>query len=197
MELLSRMKAGDREALGELLGRHLPGLRGYVRLHGGALLRAKEASTDIVQSVCREVLERLDEERLEYRGEAQFRAWLYEAALYKIKNRRKYWDAEQRDPGREQRAAPPDGSRAGVGWDQLLAHSTASPSEHAAREEEHAGARALLTQLPARYRQVVELAKLEGLDHAEIARRMDITEGASRMLPSRALARLATLSGDE
>jgi peptide/nickel transport system permease protein len=49
---------GDQEAVDELLVRHLPGLRTYVHLKVGGLVRAREAESDIVQSVCREVLQR-------------------------------------------------------------------------------------------------------------------------------------------
>lgn len=183
-ELFEDASRGDLTAVEELLGRHLPGLVAFVRGRWDGLPADRESASDLVQSVCRDVLERLDEERLEYRGEAEFRAWLHEAALFKIKDRHKFWRAERRDARRDAAEGEPG-----------VPHSVDSPSRAAVRREEQADARALLAQLPERYRRVVELAKLEGLEHQEIAQRMEITEGASRMLLSRALARLATLAG--
>ena len=45
----------------------------------GERLRNREDSVDIVQSVCRELVEHQDS--FEFRGESQFRSWLFTAAL--------------------------------------------------------------------------------------------------------------------
>lgn len=190
--LFREASRGDLAAAEDLLAQHLRGLEAYVRRRGADLPAGKESASDLVQSVCREVLERLQSERLEYRGPAEFRAWLYEAALLKIRGRRRYWSAQRRDPARERRPpAEPRGEaeRGGV----LPAQAGPTPSADAAAREELERARRLLGELPPRYRQVIELARVEGLRHAEIARRMGVRETASRMLLSRALARLATL----
>ena len=50
----------------------------------GPQLRAKESASDLVQSVCREVLGRLD--RFQHGGEAGFRHWLYATALRKVRD---------------------------------------------------------------------------------------------------------------
>ena len=42
----------DEASVEELLARHLPGLRAYVRLRAGPLVRAREAESDVVQSAC-------------------------------------------------------------------------------------------------------------------------------------------------
>ena len=72
--LLARVETGDAPALDALLVRHLPSLEAYVRLKAGAAVRARETLSDVVQSVCVEVLR--DADRFEYRGEAEFRHWL-------------------------------------------------------------------------------------------------------------------------
>jgi RNA polymerase sigma factor (sigma-70 family) len=56
--------------------------------------------------------------------------------------------------------------------------------------------RAAIARLPEHYREVVELAYVHGLSHAEIAARLAIHETKSRVLLSRALSRLATLGRD-
>ena len=48
-------------------------------------------------------------------------------------------------------------------------------------------------ELPEKYRGVLELHHVEGLAHAQIAERLGITEPHSRVLLSRALARLASV----
>lgn len=80
---------GDETAIERLLERHLPRLRAFVRLRAGALLRQKESHSDLVQTVCRRILE--DAAKFEYRGEASFLAWLYRAALNKMWERHRYY----------------------------------------------------------------------------------------------------------
>ena len=93
--LFERATHGDRRAFNELLALHLPGLRAWIRLRAGPVVRARESASDLAQSVCREVLDHLD--RFAYGDEPGFRAWLYTTALRKIMNRHEYYAAEKRD----------------------------------------------------------------------------------------------------
>ncbi|MFO0983416.1 MAG: hypothetical protein U1E76_17065 [Planctomycetota bacterium] len=85
--------------IAELLVRHLPGLRAFVRLRAGKVIRARESSCDLVQSVCREILQRAGQ--FQHGDEAGFRQWLYTTALRKIANRAEYYRAARRDAARE------------------------------------------------------------------------------------------------
>src|ERR1041384_6632547 len=98
-ELLAAAKHGDPRALDGLFERCLPGLRAFVRLRAGAQVRAHESCSDLVQTVCREVLVDLAGFRAD--SEAAFRQWLCSIALHKIWNRQKHWSAEKRDVARE------------------------------------------------------------------------------------------------
>ena len=60
-----------------LIARHLPSLRAFVRLRVNSFLRARESESDVVQSVCCEILQHM--QGFEYQGEARFRNWLYGA----------------------------------------------------------------------------------------------------------------------
>lgn len=84
--------------LGPLLARHLPGLHTYVRLNLGALLRSREAVSDVVQSAVREVLKNAPE--FEWRGEAAFRSFLCAVAANKILEKRRHHLAQRRDARR-------------------------------------------------------------------------------------------------
>src|SRR5262245_7080357 len=94
-----RAARGDREALELLLVRHLPRLRAFVRLRAGAAVRAQEESSDLVQSVCREVLLHADQFR--FPSESAFRNWLYTHALRKIGKRLRSHGTVKRGAGRE------------------------------------------------------------------------------------------------
>lgn len=176
--------------LEEFLRRQLPRLAGFVRRRAGALLN-KESGSDLVQSVCREVLADFGAGKLELRGETPFQRWLYQAALLKLRDRRRYWAAEQRAADlRAPAAASAADHAARAAW----LSSVASPSGELLRQEELAVVEACFAQLEPRQREVLELSRLEGKSHAEIAAQLSISEANSRMLLSRALARLTTLA---
>ncbi len=187
--LVGQLSRGDPGAVPSLLERYLDDLQTYINRHTGPALQGKETPADLVQSVCREVLEGVQRGAFEYRGEAQFRQWLYQAALHKIQMKARYHDAQKREQQREQ---PLDDCRDAHG--EVPFGSSRTPSRSAMDREEQARFLAAMAQLPHEQRQVVEWAHLEGLPHKEIARRLGISEPNSRMLLSRALARLAKIA---
>jgi RNA polymerase sigma-70 factor (ECF subfamily) len=192
-ELVAAVSSGDAGAVEALLERYLPDLRAYVARHAGDLVRAKESSADLAQSVCREVLESLRSGRLRYQGEAQFRQWLYRAALMKMMNRHRFWTAERRDARLEGAGGAGAGaseSGASSGIDARLRDS-ATPSRALELQEELELFQRAFAALPEHYREVIALHHIERLSHAEVAERLKISEPNSRMLLARALARLA------
>ena len=97
---MQRATAGDGPSVEQLLMRYLPRLRAFIRLRVDALLRQRESCSDLVQSVCRDVLEHAG--TFTYQGEECFRAWLFKAALNKILEHRRALGSEKRDVRREQ-----------------------------------------------------------------------------------------------
>lgn len=194
-ELERRVDAASRGEVGaleQLLAAFLPDLRKYLARHAGPLVSAKESSSDLAQSVCREVLERLGSERLQYRGEAEFKQWLYNAALFKIRARQRFYLAAMRDAGRDERAGANHESRESEA-PELSDPAGATPSRAAEQHEDIERMRAALAKLPPKHREVIVLAYVDGLSHKQIAERLELSEANSRVLLSRALARLATL----
>ena len=140
--LVNRASSGDVNAVAELLERLLPDVESFLRARAGAMLRAKESGQDLVQSVCREVLEDVQRGRFAYRGDAEFKQWLFGAAELKLKQRARFWRQEMRDVARE---APPalspaeQGSASGGSereFAESLYRSVFSPSGAALRQEE-------------------------------------------------------------
>jgi RNA polymerase sigma-70 factor (subfamily 1) len=177
---------GDSDAVEKLLQIHLPALNAFVRLRAGEMLRAHESSSDLVQSVCREVLANI--EHFKHPGEGAFKGWLYTTALRKICNRVEYYRAEKRDPRREVDAEALDPAH-------LLAtyRSFSSPSHRASVKEEVARIENAFAQMPDEYREVITLAHVAGLSRGEIAVQMQRSEEAVRQLLHRALVRTAEL----
>lgn len=184
-DALRRASQGDRAAIDELLQRHLPALRVFVRLQAGAKLRLRESCSDLVNSTCRELLENLD--GFEYQGEAQFRHWLCTAALHKIHERARYHDAARRDVARE--------ADVGLPVEQLY-RTLLTPSRIAVARESIERLERAFDDLPADYREVILLCRVVGLTQDEVALRMGRSVDAVRNLLHRALAHVSWLADD-
>jgi RNA polymerase sigma-70 factor (ECF subfamily) len=186
--LIERMRSGDALALSELLERHLGSLHGYLRLRCGPALRAHESSMDLVQSVCCEVLADLG--GFEYRGEAAFRNWLFQAAERKLQDRARHWGRAKRDAGRVEAHATDTGSDASA----LSCYASfCTPSQRAVMRDELARIEDAFDRLEPPYRDVIVLSRVVGLSHDEIAAEIGQTPHYTRTLLSRGLARLSTL----
>ena len=182
--LVHAAKRGEAGAVEQLLVRNLPGLEAFVRLRMGAALRGLMTAPDLVQSVCREVLEDLGQ--FEFRGEAPFRHWLFVRAENKLREKHRHHRAEKRD--HQKLVAMPDATTALSAY-----HHLCTPSKDLAVHEAMRAVEAAFDQLPDDYREAITLHKLCGLSHAEIAARMQKSEGAVRNLVYRGISRLALL----
>ena len=187
--ILARRFAAERDeqALEQLLARNLPPLRVYVRAHLGPELRAYESVSDLVQSTCREILRRQDQ--FQHPTEGAFRRWLFTTAQRKISNRLEQLRAERRGGGARRVAdtEAPDPAEMLPVYERF-----SSPSHQAELRDEIARVESALDRLDPEERQVVLQAHVVGLSRAEIAAELGKSEGATRMLLHRALARLST-----
>lgn len=189
--LLQQVTQGDELAIDALLEAHLPALLGYVRSHVDPMIRNHESCADIVQSVCREVLE--EQDSFDYRGMPAFRKWLFTKALSKLINRKRFYLAEKRNPDRE---ISPSLFSTNNKIEDLYA-SMYSPSQAAMAREDIVRLESAFAQLPADYQEVIRLSRFVGMSHAEIAQEMGRQEGAVRVLLHRALGRLGLLMHDD
>ena len=167
---------GEGPPLEALLAAYLPELQGYLRRRSQGLVAARESSSDLVQSVCREILANLD--RFQHGGDADFRNWVFRTADRKVVDRHRYYTAQRRDPARE------------LG-EPIEPEVDITPSRHAVAREEYERVQRALESLPAHYREVVLLSRVFEVPQAEIAKRLGKSEGAVRNILSRALAEIA------
>lgn len=188
---VERASRGDVDAVGLLLERFLPGLRAYLHLRAGKALLAKESSSDLAQSVCREILEHVD--RFQYQGEAQFKKWLYTTALRKIAKRYEHYGAAKRDAWKE---VPLAGASSDDSVDPAIVEacrSLATPSRQVMAREEFARIERAFELLTEERREVILLSRFVGLGAREIGEQMGRSEESVRQLLHRALAELADL----
>jgi RNA polymerase sigma factor (sigma-70 family) len=183
LPLVTRAAASQPDAIEQLLVRHLPGLKAWLRLRMGPRLRARETPEDLVQSVAREVLG--DLAGFEWRGEAAFRHWLYVKAQRKLIDRARFVAAGCRNPDKEQAL---DAESSGAALAEALVAAT--PSAAAIAAEEIARIEGAFAELPPDYQEAISLHRLCGMDYPEIAVRMQRSEGAARNLVYRGLSKL-------
>jgi RNA polymerase sigma-70 factor (ECF subfamily) len=185
---IQRARAGDPDALGELLEQH----RGYLKVLAQRVfegkLQARLDASDAVQRTCLSVHKAIRE----FRGEtpAEFLAWLrkiHEGNLYNLLREHL---AEKRGIDRED----PAGAEA---MNSLIADSLQStPSQRILRDENAVQLTAALEQLSPDQREAVRLRYLEGLAMRDIALALDRSEKAAGMLIVRGLAALRKLLVD-
>lgn len=180
--------SGDRDAYDQLFANNLPALVSFLRAKVGGELANRESVRDLAQSVCREVLR--DFASLEFRGEEQFRAYLFLQATRKVVDRYRYHKQEMRDPARVE-ALPTESHDVS----DLGMFATLTPSRVAGAKEELSRVEQALQLLPEAQRDAVLLSRIAGLGYPEIARQKGISEAAVRGLVARGLARLAGLLG--
>ena len=171
--------AGDADALDRLLAQYLPQLHAFVRSRLGSL-RQREESGDVVQSVCRQLM--ASRQTFEFRGEAPFRAWLFTAALNKIREKHRFHHLDKRDPGRVAHGLDPH---------ELPGAELATPSQEAVGNELADHLAKAIASLPEEHREVIALVRTVGLPHRVVAEMMGRSEGAVRQLLGRALTGVA------
>ena len=179
LSLLTRARAGDREAMDDLFARYLPLLRRWAAGRLPRWARDLADTPDLVQETLIQVFKKV--EGFEHRGEGAFQAYLRQAVMNRIRN-------EIRNAGhRPERVELPDDKA-----DERL-----SPLEAAIGTEAVERYEAALQRLRDEERELV-VARLEmGLTYAELATASGKpSPDAARMAVTRAIARLIEEMGD-
>jgi RNA polymerase sigma-70 factor (ECF subfamily) len=186
-ELITLARGGDQSALDQLCGAYAERVRRIVRLRMGSELRSKLESLDIVQDAMMSALRGLGD--FSYRGEGSFLRWLSGIAENQIRENLDRLHAAKRDIRKEVAlealAGHPAGARRPVG----PAVATTPSMIFSRREELDRLERAVDTLKP-EHRQVIILAKIEGLSYNEVATCLGKSPEAVGMLLSRAMLAL-------
>jgi RNA polymerase sigma-70 factor (ECF subfamily) len=172
----------------DMLQRYRPWLHLLARMEIDERFGGKFDASDVVQQTMLEAVRGLPQ----FRGgtEAELLAWLRQVLAHVLGHEiRRYRGTQQRDINREIPLEQSLAQSATSLRDMMVAPGT-SPSGQAVRHEQEVLLAEVLSRLPADYREVIVLRNLQGLDHEEVARRMDRSCGAVRMLWVRALTLL-------
>lgn len=172
----------------ERLTKYEPWLRLIAGWEMDSRLGQKYSASDVVQQTMLEAWK--DWSNFEGDEESQRRAWLRRILANQLAHfARHYAGTKKRDIAREQSidAALANSS---MRLERILSSDQSTPSRQAVVNEQTLKLAQALEQLPEDYREVIRLRNLEALSHEEVAKRMNRSVGAVRMLWVRALAEL-------
>lgn len=183
---LDRARQGDAQALGALLESFRPYLRFLARGLRDSRLQRRLDVSDLIQDTLLEAHRQFDQ----FRGTtvAELAGWLRQIVLgASHRATRTHVDTGKRAVGRERTVADIKNQVADAGQ---------SPSEHLIRHEQAARMADAVARLPDDMQQVLLGRHMDGLPYAILAERLGRSEGAVRVLYTRALRRLRDLLGN-
>ncbi len=187
---LNRARAGEPNAVADLLAAHREALRRAVALRLDPAQARRVDASDIVQDVLLEANQRLAT-YLE-KPTMPFHVWLRQLARDRLIDAHRYHRrAQRRSLDREQALAPP--AWAGESSVQLLADlldPERTPASQAVQQELERRLLAAIAALAADDREVIWMRHYEQLGNQQIAEALGLTEAAASMRYLRALRRL-------
>jgi RNA polymerase sigma-70 factor (ECF subfamily) len=196
IELLSRARAGETEALGELCSLYRNYLRMIVRTGLGPRLRERLELSDVVQEALVEVVRQFPQ--FTGQNEAALVGWLRRLVGQKLADLGRYHSRTKRtgagttlpldapfEPGGQARAADGGGRLL-----DMLSLSQTSPSEVASRRELIVLLADALDALPEQEADILWLHHADGLSFEAIGERMGLSRKSARGIWARGLKRL-------
>ena len=191
-KLIAAVRSGDENALAEFLQANHESLLAFIRSRIGTQLQKKVEPEDVLQEASIEAVRVLGQTDL---SNWEPLHWMFQICERKIIDaHRRYFASQKRDASRE--AALPAGSDA-AGIADLLAASITTPSAAFSRDQRQLRMLAALDTLPETEREALRLRYLVGLPSKEIAQKFGKTDGATRVMISRALSKLQAMLSEE
>ena len=192
-QLIALAKTGDDDALDRLCRVYGERVRRIVRLRMGRELRVKLDSMDLVQDALLNALRGLGD--FTYENEGDFLRWLSRIAQNTLGHHVERLQADKRDIRREVRLdeckPTTGGGLAGIPGPVRIT----TPSAIMARKEDLNRLEEAIDELKPEHKEVIVLAKIEGLSYKEIGERLGKSADAVGMLLSRAMVALTVAYG--
>jgi len=190
-ELVTLAKEGDRTALNQLYKVYAERVRWIVRFRMSKELRSKLESMDLVQDTLLHALGGLDD--FTYKSEGDFIRWLSKIAENELRGSLKRLHADKRDIRKEVRLATYGPATGDQSFRISGPIEVNTPSVIMSKKEDLSKLEEAIDQLKSEYKEVIILAKIDGLSYKEIGERLGKGEDAIGMLLSRAMIALTSV----
>lgn len=187
-ELVILAKGGDDTALEQLCSIYGERVRRIIRLRMGSKIRPRLDSMDLVQDALVSALGGFGD--FTYKNEGDFLRWLSRITQNKLRDNLDKIYTDKRDIRKEVRHQnnPPTTGGGFVGSPEPIAHTT--PSVIMSKKEDLDKLEKAIDQLKPDYREVIVLAKIDGLSYKEIADKLGKSIDSVGHLLSRAMVAL-------
>jgi RNA polymerase sigma-70 factor (ECF subfamily) len=193
--LTNRVRGHDLAALAEYLEAHRRPLVAFIERQLGPALRRKVEVDDIFQEASVEAVRSLGETDF---GQREVFGWLCQIAERRIIDaHRRFFGAAKRDAGREVPLGTPGGDSQHAAIIDLLVASMTTPTQAMSRNQKEVLLLQALATLAEDQREALRLRYVEGLPSKDIAARLGKSDGAVRVMLTRALARLQQILGPD
>ena len=187
--MVERINQGDQEAMADYLQFRRHDLLAVILNKMGMALRNKIEADDIYQEIATTAILKMNE--LDFSGKGPF-GWLCEIAQRKIIDADRKFSAQKRAAHKEIGIhGSPDQSQIGIA--NLLVASITSPSAAFSRNQKEFKLLQALEEMPKDQRTVLQMRYGEGKPTKEIAAVIGKTDGATRVLLTRAMKKLKSL----
>jgi RNA polymerase sigma-70 factor, ECF subfamily len=185
LDLLERIRAGDEDAFSGLFHKYSPRLSVLIHYKLSPEMRGRVEVDDILQETFLAASRQLGQ--FTYRNPGSFMSWISRIADHIIVDTARHDGRQKRRPTELVRL------RTGSNPQGAEAVDSATPSRILARKERLQQVLKRLDALSDDYRQVILLARIEGLSTREIAERLGKTRENVAVLLHRAIQRLREL----
>jgi RNA polymerase sigma-70 factor (ECF subfamily) len=186
--LLDQARAGDRQALGQLLESYRGYLTVLARVQIGRRLQGKVDAADVVQDAFLGAYR--DFEQFRGASEKEFLGWLRQVLAFVLANLVRHYQGTQRRDVRLERQLAVELDQSSHALDRGLVADQSSPSQQAVRREQSVLLAEALARLPENWRDLLILRHLEGLTFPQVAQRLGRTLDSVKKQWPRALAEL-------
>lgn len=187
--LIERVKRGDTEAFGQLFRKYRKRLAVLIHYRIGPELKGRVEVDDILQETFFLASQQMNQ--FTYRAPGSFLSWLSRIADHVIIDAARFHGRHKRDGGERLRFR----SESNPGGPEPADFNT--PSRVFAQEERVRTLLKKMDQLPEEHREVILLAKFEGLSTNEISERLGKPRETVAVLLHRALKRFRQIQSTE
>lgn len=190
-QLVTMAQGGDNTALDQLCSVYGERVRRIVRFRMGPVLRSQLESMDLVQEALIEAIKDLGD--FTFSSDGDFLRWLSSIVENTIRDNVDRIHAAKRDVRRQVSLDRMAAHTNHLGLDAHLPAATTTPSVVLSLREDLDRLEQAMDRLKPQYREVLVLAKIEGLSCKEIAARQSKNPAAVAMSLSRAIVAVTNL----